>query len=323
MATEDLGRLIFEIVGTPQKMGLITGKSHLAFYENGIAIDELGDHIEILKRNITTVYYSAPMVNDYGCLAVEIDHYDEGAIDTYTLGDAIWEGVFARVDRLLDCEWYEFRKPKLELPDRVKWFNAVNAVIALSSERDPDLFGGDVKSPDVAMVSREILSKYWRVNVRQDLPDRFTELYEGNPSKDAREIMGTIRNERGNPNNRDEGLRRYLEWMQSEYVVAWDMGRIIWIASLGYLGDYLSYDEAIAHCVMAGKKMQSLFNSWDEMFHHYIHGYIYWSGDDPVDEESEAHQRIAIYHWLKTMPNSPYRISWDTELEESSLGIKE
>jgi hypothetical protein len=60
---------------------------------------------------------------------------------------------------------------------------------------------------------------------------------------------------------------------------------MIWIASQGYLADYLSHDEAVAYCVKAGKKLQSLFNSWDEMFHHYMQGYIYWSKDDPDDGE--------------------------------------
>ena len=50
------------------------------------------------------------------------------------------------------------------------------------------------------------------------------------------------------------------------------------------------------------------------LFHHYMQGYIYWSGEDPDDEESEAHQRIEIYKWLKSQHKSPYKINWHTKL---------
>ncbi|MDR0441469.1 MAG: DUF1266 domain-containing protein [Candidatus Accumulibacter sp.] len=316
MAAEKLGRLIFEIDGKPQRKGLFKKKSHLAFYKNGIVIDELGDHIEILKKNIANVYYSAPTVGDYDCVTVEIDHYDEGAIDTYPFDETTWDGIFARVDRLLDYEWNEFRKQKSELPDHIKWFNAVNAVSALSGEGDAELFGGDVKSPEVAVAVREALFECWEVNIRQDLLNWFEKLYAGRSAKQAQEIIDEITSEGGNPKNLNESSLHYLEWMQSKYAIAWDMGRMIWIASQGYLADYLSHDEAVAYCVKAGKKLQSLFNGWDEMFHHYMQGYIYWSEDDPDDEECEAYQRICIYNWLKTLPKSPYRIYWDTKLEQ-------
>ena len=313
---EKFGKLIFEIEGTPQKKGWFKKtKSNLAFYENGIVINELDDYIEILKRDIVNVHYTAPMVGDYECVTVEIDHYDEGEQSVYPLDETTWNGIFARVDKLLDNEWNEFRKPKVELPDNIKWFNAVNAIIALAGEEDAESFGGDVKSPQVALNKREVLFEYWKVNVREDLLDWFEKLYAGRSAQQAQNIIDEIVQAGGDPNKLNESDSRYIEWMQSKYAIAWDLGRMIWIASCGYLADYLSYDETVGYCVQAGKRLQELFYSWDTMFHHYMQGYIYWSGDDVEDKESEAYQRIEIYKWLKSQPKSPYKIDWFTKLE--------
>ena len=315
---DNFGRFIFEINGAPQKKGWFRKtKSHLAFYENAIVIDEFGDHTEIFKRNITNVYYSAPMVGDYECVTVKVDYYDEEELlRTYTLDEATWNGIFAHVDKVLDCEWYEFREQKLKQPEYVKWFNAINAVIALAGESDAELFGAYIKLPGAAADVRKSLFESWEINVRQDLLDRFETLYEGRSAKQAQEIIDEIIKNGGDPNNLKEDSRHHLEWMQSRYAVAWDLGRMILIASQGFIADFLTYDEAVAYCVKAGKKLQQLFHSWDEVFHHYMQGYIYWSGDDPEDDESEAYQRIGIYNWLKTLPKSPYRIYWDTKMEK-------
>ncbi len=314
-----LGKFIFEIEGKPQKKGwLKKTKSHLAFYEKGIVIEELGDYIEILKKNIANIYYSAPMVGDYDCVTVEIDHFDEGEHNTYPFDETTWNGISARVDKLLDNEWNDFRKPKTEAPDNVKWFNAVNAVITLSCEGDSELFGGDIKSPEIASNCREDLFEFWSVNVRQDLLDCFEKLYAGRSAEQAKEIIEEIVKSGGDPNKLSEGNRYELEWRQSKNAIAWDMARMIRIASLGYLADYVSYDEAISYCIVAGKKLQGLFHSWDDMFFNYMQGYIYWSGEDPKDEESEAYLRIKIYEWLKKQPKSPYRIYWYTDLENRS-----
>jgi hypothetical protein len=92
------------------------------------------------------------------------------------------------------------------------------------------------------------------------------------------------------------------------------MPRMIWIASLGYHAELLSYDEAIAYCVSAGKKLQSMYHSWDDMFTNYTQGYALWAGEDPENEENESFQRIKIYQWLKLLPKSPYSIDWSTNL---------
>ncbi|MDR3315867.1 MAG: DUF1266 domain-containing protein, partial [Coriobacteriales bacterium] len=309
------GRLIFEIEGTPQKKGVFKKtNSHLAFYTEGIIIKELGDVVEIRRRNIANVYYSAPMVGEQECVTVEIDHHDEGGIDTYPLDEDTWPGIFAQVDRLLNHEWYEFRKTKVELPDEVKWFNAVNAVIALASEGDAELFGGDVKTPAVAVGRRETLYEYWKINVRQDLLDWVVKLEGGRSAKQASEIAQNLIRDGINPDSLSDNAKRELGWSSSNEAIAWDLGRMMWIAAQGYLADYLSYEEAIDCCTKAGKRLQELFGSWDEMFANYMQGYVYWSGDNPNDEDSESHQRLDIYQWLKAQARSPYQIDWRLDL---------
>ena len=310
-----LGKVIFELEGKPQKKGWFKQtKSRLAFHEKGIVIEELGDYIIIMKKDIANIYYSAPMVGDYNCLTVEIDHYDEGELNTYPFDETTWVGIFDKVDKLLDSEWSEFRKPKVEVPDNIKWFNTVNAVIALACEGDPEIFGGDIKSPEVAVWCREVLYESWEVNIKQDLLVCLKELYEGRSAKQAKEIIAEILKEGGDPNNLSAGSRYELEWGQSKNAIAWDMGRMMWITSLGYLADYLSLSDAIGYCTIAGKKLQSMFSGWDDMFINYMQGYVFWSEDDPKDEESEAYRRLQIFGWLKMFSRSPYNTNWNTQL---------
>lgn len=274
---ENFGRLIFELEGRPQKTGWFKRtKSHLACYEKGLVINELGDRIEILKKDIPNVYYCAPQISEANCATINIENYQSDGLNTYPLDEKTWNGIFGLFDRILDNEWSEFRRSKTEQPDNVKWFNMVNAVMNLTNENDHELFGGDLKTSQVSVGNREMLSEFWGVKTKKDLMSRLEDLYDG--------------------------------------ASAWDFVRMIWIASCGYLADYLSYDEAIHSCTSAGRALQRLYNSFDEMFDDYMQGYIRWSGDDPEDEESEAWKRMEIYKWLKSLPRSPYCLNWYTKL---------
>lgn len=292
-----LGKSILEIEGAPQKKGGLFGrktKSLITFYEEGVVIEMLGNSTEILKKDIENIYYTVPNVGGHDCITTRIDFYNGDMLNICTFDETTWHGIFDRVDRLLDNEWNEFRKPKTEVPDKVRWFNAASAIITLVSEADVDIFGGYVKSPDGAETAATSLGNSWKVNKREDLLERLDLLLSECSGEQA-----------------------------GKTTVGWNMVRLIRIASLGYLAGYITFDEALEYCSRAGIIMQSVFGGWDEMFAGYMQGYIDWSGEDPKDEESKAYQRLAIYAWLKTFPKSPYRIDWNTNLESKPEKSKE
>lgn len=69
---------------------------------------------------------------------------------------------------------------------------------------------------------------------------------------------------------------------------AWDWQRLSFISSLGYLCEWLSYEESLSWCLRAGQKLQALFRSWDQFMRCYLLGYCFWAREDPADGDSET-----------------------------------
>lgn len=114
-------------------------------------------------------------------------------------------------------------------------------------------------------------------------------------------------------------------------IIAWDLFRAIDLAADFYNSDYLTYEEALNASLIAAKKLQENFNSWDDYMNNYFLGYQYWSRDilenplenPPLPEdgmlnfnESGTAFRKKLYQWLKNEEDSVYNIPWNTELKK-------
>ena len=79
--------------------------------------------------------------------------------------------------------------------------------------------------------------------------------------------------------------------------------------------DFYSYEEATNKALKIGEQIQGTFNSWDEFFDSYLHGYLYWSEDDINDPSSGYVKRVKILEDLKKDPKSPLNLDWKLDLK--------
>jgi hypothetical protein len=90
--------------------------------------------------------------------------------------------------------------------------------------------------------------------------------------------------------------------------------RLINLAALGYLCNYLTWENALDRCLEAGRKLQTLYGSWDEFVDCYLLGHCYWAGENPDDEDGEGFMRRQIYDYYKKLKSNPWQIPWNLEL---------
>jgi TPR repeat protein len=82
-----------------------------------------------------------------------------------------------------------------------------------------------------------------------------------------------------------DGLRKLeLAWRRDaalgpQGILAWDLVRLLWLASHAYAAGYLSKDEAWAFMRPAACRLQAAFGSWKECQDSYLAGRDYWNGD--------------------------------------------
>jgi Protein of unknown function (DUF1266). len=301
-----MSTLIFEFEGTPTKKNFFKKyHNYVSVFDDSIHIELNGDEDIIPLKDIFNVYIKEPLTEDVPCRTTMIEFSEEGEDNWYEIEDDIFEGLSLRIEKLLKNEWKVVRKKKDEQPAKVRWFNATCAVLRISCEQDPELFGGYYPNSDAYNDSKDTLFESWGLNNKHDFKAMLESLYNGRAAKNYSldtekfdsELLVKIQNACG-----DKGI-----W-------AWDLCRLTLLCGYGYLCSYISYEDALEWCSKAGKKMQSIYNSWDDMMKSYLLGYCYWSGDNLDDPDTEAYTRANIYNVLRKKYDGPFSIDWHTEL---------
>ena len=305
-------KLLFEIEGKPGKRGLFRkSRSYVAVYAHGIHIELGGESDFYTCEDIFDVYIKEPVVEGVESRETEIDLYEEGEQRNYTLEDGTFPGLAKMMELVLENEWSHIVKKRL-YPETVKWFVACNAVVSIASECNPYIFGASYKEPGAISSQREELYESWGFSQKHDLLNMLPQLLDGRAVKSYIEKAKNVE-------LLDDDERILYEKILNEggerCLWAWDLQRLILLSGLGYVCDYLSWQEALDWSLKAGQKLQTLYRSWDDFMRCYLLGYCFWSGDTLDDDESEAFARERIYKYYKTLPNHPWSIAWNLPLK--------
>lgn len=256
----DESTLIFEIEGVPIKKNLFKKhRSYVAVYNRGIHIELNGEIDEYTRREIIDVYIKEPVVEGVDNRTVVIEFHEDDEQNYYESEDDTFPCLSEKIEQVLKKEW-SYLLEKRAYPETVKWFVACNAIVSIVSEQNPYIFGGGYKESDLISAQREVLKEWWGFENRRDLLKMLPELLGGRTAT--------------------EGGERCF-W-------AWDLQRLILISALGYVSDYISWEDALDWSLKAGQKLQKLFKSWDDFIECYLLGYCLWAEESLDDEESEA-----------------------------------
>jgi hypothetical protein len=320
MDTDFYGRLLFEVEGKPMKSGLL--KKHVSYvgvFEKGMLIKMWGDTDAYHIDDIIDIYVKEPVVGEVTSRTTMVLFYEDGEEGNYELENDIFPELAEKMARLIEREW-SFIKDRRNYPDSVKWFIACTAVVQISSEQNPYIFGSNYKDPEAMKEQRKELFDSWGINQKADLLKKLESLYDGRAVKSYHE---TIENLAGlSVGELEEELGEDLQFIHEKIaraggencVWAWDLQRLILLSSLAYVCDYLAWEDSLDWCLKAGQKLQKLFHGWDEFMNCYLLGYCLWAEERLDDEESEAHERLRAYEYYKKLRNNPWSIDWNHSL---------
>jgi len=301
-----MNRLIFQLEGTPTKKSVFKKyRNYVEVHDDLIHVELNGDEDTIPLKDIFNIYIKEPLTADVPCRTTMIEFAEEGEDNWYEIEDDVFEGLSVRFETLLKNEWKVVRKKKDEQPLKIKWFNATCAVLRVSAEQDPELFGGYFPNSDAYEAAKETLYESWGLNNKHDFKAMLENLYIGRAAKDYESEKGKFDGEL---------LMRIQQTCGDKGIWAWDLCRLILLCGYGYLCNYVSFEEALEWCSKAGKKMQSIYFSWDDMMKSYLLGYCYWSGERIKDPNTEVSTRENIYKFLRKRYDGPFSIDWHSEL---------
>jgi len=313
----DESTLIFEIEGVPRKKNLFKKlRSYVAVYNRGIHIELDGEIDEYTRREIFDVYIKEPVVSEVDSRTTVVEFHEEDEQNYYELEDDTFPGLSEKMEQVLKKQW-SYLLEKRAYPETVKWFVACNAIVSIVSEQNPYIFGSAYKESDAISEQREVLKEWWNFNNRSDLLNMLPKLLEGRAVKEYLEWKKAA--ETVGYESMDEQAvdlwRKITEKGGERCFWAWDLQRLILISSLGYVSDYISWEDALDWCLKAGQKLQTLFKSWDDFIECYLLGYCSWSEESLDDEESEAFERKQVYEFYKALPQNPWTIDWNYPLK--------
>jgi hypothetical protein len=305
-------RLLFEIEGAPRRQGLFKKlRSYAGVFDSGIRVELAGGVYDCALEDIFDVYVKEPVTPGVDTRTTVIEFYREGKPQFLELGNETFPGLAEKTEHVLKNEWSHLLQ-KRDYPKTVKWFVACCAVVYIASEQNPHIFGSAYRNPETAASQREVLRNSWGFNDASDLKQMLPKLMDGRSVAQWRAFAAE-------PDALDADERALYDAIMAEggeiCFWAWDWQRLIFISSLGYLCEWLSYEESLNECLSAGQKLRGLFQSWDEFMRCYLLGYCFWAGEDPADGDSETAARRRIYEYYKRLPQNPWSVAWDLPLQ--------
>ena len=304
--------LVFAIEGKPRKERGKTHRSRIEVFINHVRIELDGTQDDIACDDIYHVYIQEPLTEEVDSRTTVIKYYEEGEETYYELEDSTFDGLAEKMEQVLSREWSRFSEKK-KVSDTVRWFMACSAPYHISFGEDPDLFGGQFSTPEVAAEIRKALYDSWEINNPDQLLSMLSSLFDGRAQAEYQEELNDMERN-GKMMDRDDDrvqlILRIKETCGNKGIWAWDLCRLVLLCELGFIAGYLSYEKTMDWCFQAATKMQRLYASWDDMMGSYLLGYCFWSGDDLEDEDSEAYCRAYIYEELKKSGKSPYKLNW-------------
>ena len=114
----------------------------------------------------------------------------------------------------------------------------------------------------------------------------------------------------------EEKAQLYVNWyaMFEQYgagaIDGWDYCRALNLVSFYYLAQYYTEEEALNKSLEIAQMVQPLFGSWEELVESYLRGYEYWA-------EESAEERRQVFEDLKSRPDNPYQVDYNTKLEKT------
>jgi hypothetical protein len=180
------GRLLFEIEGVPRRRFMKKLRSYAALYEDAVEIELDGVRDLYTRHDVSDIFVKEPLVEGIDSRTVVVEFAEEGEQNWYELEESTFPEIASKIEMALEREW-AFIADRRNYPDAVRWLTACCAVVSISGEENPFIFGGTYREPENAAAQREVLYDSWGFNNRQELLAMLPLLLDGRAVKQYRE----------------------------------------------------------------------------------------------------------------------------------------
>ncbi|MDR1642418.1 MAG: DUF1266 domain-containing protein [Clostridiales bacterium] len=298
-------KLLLDIRGGRESLGL----DFVAVYEDYIVSHLYFQSKEILASNVLDIYF-AEYLADYGpSIIIEHSNAENGQLTLTPLPERTFPGVANAFQNLLKDGWGNILA-KRAYPDTVKWLTAHNAMFAMLACGNHMIYGFRYPHPDFSQMQRKALGKTWGMTDKASCIQYLSGCMNGSSTVDKWRNGGKVRH------RKLKGLVEKIDATGGERCLwAHDYQRVIIMAALGYSAEWLTFDEAVQWGVVAGRKLQSLFESWLEFIDAYLPGLCYFYDIDPTARALLIEQRLSIFNDRHQLNENPWELSWNTPLE--------
>lgn len=221
------------------------------------------------------------------------------------------------------------------IPDSINFINATNANSSCRNRLPWYIYGGlrSTLPQDVEKAQSKLKTDWGIVNKDKFKNTTHWLLYEGHTSSYRNLVMSNDFSDYDDIPKRRTDMINVCKEIDLNYrdkgLLAWDICRVVLLASLTYKAGYISFEESISYSINACTILQENFSSWDDMMGNYILGYKFWSlMIFDYKDASECNTFVSdIYRALKGSTiafKNPYLVPWNTSLvEEEILKFKE
>ena len=228
-----------------------------------------------------------------------------------------------QLEKVYKNEWAHMRTV---YPVTVRWFIGCTAILEIVNQNHPFVYGAPYMNERFKNVNTETANKNWEntfksslerdwgiVN-RPSLLEAFPRLFGGASVLNA---LDKIKNaDREKMIKQEIKVLDDIEALGEKSIWAWDLMRMMMLASTGYVCGYLSYEESLDLSLIAGTKLQEIYDSWDDYMESYLFGHGFWDKmQHPDDKWSETSSRKQKYLLNKNHLVNPWQIPWDLPLK--------
>ncbi len=204
------------------------------------------------------------------------------------------------------------------------WALGTTALLTERNRNRHDLLGSLEMTDANVKIARQSLARWWGITSREDLLDSLKWLDEEGHRKEFaylgemvikaehfEELLAQAPNERVY-----YALlvvkKYYNEENKTKRLISWDFSRYIWLCRFSYLSGYIPEEEAWEKIMPIARKLQNIFDSWEDLGQDYLTGREYWTNNP-----DEAARFQTIYQKLRNDPESPWnRYPWDINLND-------
>ena len=219
------------------------------------------------------------------------------------------------------------------LPREKLWALALTGFLTINNSDQHDLLGFNDVNENNRRIYLELLRRDWGVNNREELLNTIRNTENNGHAAALRNIKNIIqkRMDTGgdfsinsiyyeyNLNSRNYNYLKFVaaNWniYRNRTILGWDLGRIIALCRWGYSVGFLTEEEAWEKIMNYAKKIQPMYQSWDDFGYDYYMGRVFWASGFG-DDINYLIQTDRLYRNLLGEQGYWTRFEWNINLEE-------